>query len=108
MLDVSAMEMGFGGYSVPTADKEAMLRHFAPVLLQDGQIGVDRDTMMMWSEMPTTFECVSFRLLFRVMKLILVHCRTRDWEAYMSSMLGLSATNAAGPGARMDAGGRLI
>ena len=62
VFDVSAMEMGFGGYSVPTADKEAMLRHFAPVLLQDGQIGVDRDTMMMWSEMPATFECVSFCL----------------------------------------------
>jgi hypothetical protein len=56
--DMNGMEMEFGGYGVPTADKEAMLRHFAPVLLQDGQIGVDRDTMMMWSTMPSTFECV--------------------------------------------------
>jgi hypothetical protein len=64
MLDMRAMEMEFGGFGVPMADKEAMLRHFAPVLLQDGQIGVDRNTMMMWSEMPSTFECVSFCLLF--------------------------------------------
>jgi hypothetical protein len=71
VLDVSAMEMAFGGYSVPTADKEAMLRQFAPVLLQDWQIGVDRDTMVMWSEMPATFECVSFSLLFEAMKPII-------------------------------------
>jgi len=58
VFDMNGMEMEFGGYGVPTADKEAMLRHFAPVLLQDGQIGVDRDTMMMWSTMPSTFECV--------------------------------------------------
>jgi len=105
VLDMSAMEMAFGGYSVPTADKVAMLRQFAPVLLQDWQIGVDRDTMMMWSEMPATFECVSFCLLFGAMKPILVHCRTHDWEAYMSNMLGLSARNAADPGA---AGERLL
>lgn len=55
-FDMNGMEMEFGGYGVPTADKEAMLRHFAPMLLQDGQIGVDRDTMMMWSTMPSTFE----------------------------------------------------
>ena len=60
VFDMNGMEMEFGGYGVPTADKEAMLRHFAPVLLQDGQIGVDRDTMMMWSTMPSTFECVTF------------------------------------------------
>jgi hypothetical protein len=108
VLDVSAMEMGFGGYSVPTADKEAMVRQFAPVLLQDWQIGVDRDTMMMWSEMPATYECVSLCLLFEVMKPILVHCRTHDWEAYMSNVLGLSARNATDPDAGTDAGERLI
>ena len=49
-----------GGYGepVPVAYKEAMLRHFAPVLQDDGQIGVDQDTMMMWSTMPSTYECV--------------------------------------------------
>ena len=47
MLDVSTMEIAFDGYGVPMVDKEARLRHFAPVLLQDGQIGVDRDTIMM-------------------------------------------------------------
>jgi hypothetical protein len=57
------MEMEFGGYGVPVADKEAMLRHFAPAMLQDGQIGVDRDTMMMWSTMPSTLECVSIHLV---------------------------------------------
>lgn len=61
-FDLNGME--FGGYGVPMADKEAMLRHFAPVLLQDGQIGVDQDTMMMWSTMPSTYECVFFTLLF--------------------------------------------
>jgi hypothetical protein len=56
----SSMGMGmeFGGYGVPVVDKEAMLRHFAPAMSQDGQIGVDRDTMMMWSTMPSTLECV--------------------------------------------------
>jgi hypothetical protein len=49
--------MQFGGYGVPVADREAMLRHFAPVM-QDGHIGVDQDTVMMWSTMPSTFECV--------------------------------------------------
>ena len=57
---------GYGGGSgsggVPVAYKEAMRRQFAPVL-QDGQIGVDQDTMMMWSTMPTTYECVVFFLL---------------------------------------------
>lgn len=57
-FDIHSMEMEFGGYGVPTAEKEAMLRHFAPVLLQDGQIGVDRDTMMIWSTMPSGYECV--------------------------------------------------
>lgn len=56
---MQGMEMEFGGYGVPMADKEAMLRHFAPTISQDGQIGVDRDTMMMWSAMPSTLECVS-------------------------------------------------
>ena len=68
MFDMNGMEMEFGGYGVPTADKEAMLRHFAPVLLQDGQIGVDRDTMMMWSTMPSTFECVTFLLFFAALR----------------------------------------
>jgi len=86
VFDMNGMEMEFGGYGVPTADKEAMMRHFAPVLLQDGQIDVDKDTMMMWSNMPSTYE-------------------TQDWEAYMSSMLGLATTNATDPSARMDAGG---
>jgi len=58
-FDLSGMEFG-GGYGVPMADREAMLRHFAPVLQQDGQIGVDQDTMMMWSTMPSTYECVFF------------------------------------------------
>ncbi|KAI9429440.1 fungal-specific transcription factor domain-containing protein [Lactarius psammicola] len=69
--DLSGME--FGGYGVPMADKEAMLRHFAPVL-QDGQIGVDQDTMMMWSTMPSTYE-------------------TQDWVTYMSSILDLAHAN---------------
>jgi hypothetical protein len=59
VFDMQGMEMEFGGYGVPMADKEAMLRHFAPAISQDGQIGVDRDTMMMWSAMPSTLECVS-------------------------------------------------
>ena len=56
---MQGMNMEFGGYGVPVADKEAMLRNYAPAMLQDGQIGVDRDTMMMWSAMPSTLECVS-------------------------------------------------
>ena len=59
VFDMQGTEMEFGGYGVPMADKEAMLRHFAPAISQDGQIGVDRDTMMMWSAMPSTLECVS-------------------------------------------------
>ncbi|KAH9992244.1 fungal-specific transcription factor domain-containing protein [Russula compacta] len=83
-FDMNGMEMEFGGYGVPTADKEAMLRHFAPVLLQDGQIGVDRDTMMMWSTMPSGYEA-------------------QDWEAYLSSMLGITPTNPANLGVGVDA-----
>jgi hypothetical protein len=60
VFDMQGMEMEFGGYGVPMADKEAMLRHFAPTISQDGQIGVDRDTMMMWSAMPLTLECVLY------------------------------------------------
>lgn len=56
---MQGMNMEYSGYDVPAADKEAMLRNFAPAMLQDGQIGVDRDTMMMWSTMPSTLECVS-------------------------------------------------
>ena len=59
MFDMQGMNMEYSGYDVPAADKEAMLRNFAPAMLQDGQIGVDRDTMMMWSTMPSTLECVS-------------------------------------------------
>ncbi|KAI0260431.1 fungal-specific transcription factor domain-containing protein [Gloeopeniophorella convolvens] len=55
VFDMSGVE--FGGYGVPLAEQEAMLRCFAPVP-QDGQIGVDRDTMMMWSTMPSSFEYV--------------------------------------------------
>jgi len=83
---MSGMDMEFGGYDVPTADKEAMLRQFAPALLQDGQIGVDRDTMMMWTTMPSTYE-------------------TQDWETYLTSMLGLGTNTAADPGAGVDARG---
>jgi len=79
MFDMTGMDMEFGGYGVPTADKEAMLRQFAPALLQDGQIGVDRDTMMMWTTMPSTYE-------------------TQDWETYLTSMLGLSTNTGADPG----------
>ena len=60
VFDMQGMEMEFGGYGVPMADKEAMLRHFAPTISQDGQIGVDRDTMMMWSAMPSTLEYVLY------------------------------------------------
>lgn len=59
MFDMQGMNMEYSGYDVPVAEKEAMLRNFAPGMLQDGQIGVDRDTMMMWSTMPSTLECVS-------------------------------------------------
>lgn len=59
VFDIQGMDMEFGGYGVPMADKEAMLRQFAPAISQDGQIGVDRDTMMMWTAMPATLECVS-------------------------------------------------
>jgi len=83
-FDLSA-GMEFGGYGVPMADKETMLRHFAPVLLQDGQIGVDQDTMMMWSTMPSTYE-------------------TQDWVTYMSSMLDLAHANVD-PAAGMNSGG---
>jgi len=85
-FDMTGMEMEFGGYGVPPADKEAMLRHFAPLLLQDGQIGVDRDTMMMWSTMPSTYE-------------------TQDWESYMSSIMGMANTNAIDPGVGINVGG---
>jgi hypothetical protein len=64
MFDMQGMNMEYGGYDVPVADKEAMLRNFAPAMLQDGQIGVDRDTMMMWSAMPSTLECVSLSYLW--------------------------------------------
>ena len=57
---MQGMEVGFGGYGVPMADKKAMLRQFAPTISQDGQIGVDRDTMMMMSAMPSTLECVLY------------------------------------------------
>jgi hypothetical protein len=72
VFDMQGMDMEFGGYGVPMADKEAMLRHFAPAMSQDGQIGVDRDTMMMWTAMPATLECVSiYGSFWGVMKLIL-------------------------------------
>ncbi|KAI0248861.1 hypothetical protein BJV78DRAFT_1363240 [Lactifluus subvellereus] len=86
VFDTTGMEMEFGGYGVPPADKEAMLRHFAPVLLQDGQIGVDRDTVMMWSTMPSTYE-------------------TQDWETYMSSIMGMANTNTIDPGVGINVGG---
>jgi hypothetical protein len=56
---MQGMEMEFGGYGVPMADKEAMMRHFAPTISQDGQIGVDRDAKMMSSPMSSTPECVT-------------------------------------------------
>jgi hypothetical protein len=33
---------------------------------------------------------------------VLVRRRMQDWDAYMSSMLGLSATNATDPGPQME------
>ncbi|KAN0130569.1 Fungal specific transcription factor domain containing protein [Lactarius tabidus] len=73
-MGASGAGMEFGGYGgVPVAYKEAMRRQFEPVL-QDGQIGVDQDTMMMWSTMPTTYE-------------------TQDWVAYMSNMLDIAHAN---------------
>jgi hypothetical protein len=101
-FDMTGMDMTFGGYGVPSADKEAMLRHFAPLLLQDGQIGVDRDTMTMWSTMPSSYECVFFFLL-RI-ELIEAHGRTQDWETYMSSMMGMANTNAVDLGIGVDVG----
>jgi hypothetical protein len=65
VFDMQGMDMQFGGYGVPMADKEAMLRQFAPAISQDGQIGVDRDTMMMWTAMPATLECVSIYVSWR-------------------------------------------
>ena len=59
VFDMQGMEMEFGGYGVLMADKKAMLRHFGPTISQGGQIGVDRDTMMM-SAMPSTLECVLY------------------------------------------------
>ena len=38
-------------------------KSYAPAICAcviDGQIGVDQDTMMMWSTMPTTYKCVFF------------------------------------------------
>ena len=99
---MTGMDMAFGGYGVPPADKEAMLRHFAPLLLQDGQIGVDRDTMMMWSTMPSSYECVIFFLLG--VELIEVHGRTQDWETYMSSVIGMANTSAVDLGVGVDVG----
>ncbi len=96
VFDVQGMEMEFGGYGVPMADKEAMLRHFAPAISQDGQIGVDRDTMMMWSTMPSTLECVSTHPSICISLFYFeahVGARTQDWETYLSSMLGIGATN---------------
>jgi len=79
------MAGGYGGGG--GADREAMLRQFAPAatISQDGQIGVDRDTMMMWSAMPSTFE-------------------TQDWETYLSSMLGIGAVAAPAVPAHDDRG----
>jgi hypothetical protein len=68
VFDVTGMEMAFGGYDVPPAEKDAMLRHFSPLFLQDDQIGVDRDTVMMWSTMPSTYECVFFLSLSPFLK----------------------------------------
>lgn len=66
VFDMQGMEVVFGGYDVPMADKEAMLRHFSPAISEDGQIGVDRDTMMMWSAMPSTLEFVSTLYMFPI------------------------------------------
>jgi len=101
---MSGMDMEFGGYGVPPADKEAMLRQFAPALLQDGQIGVDRDTMMMWTAMPSTYECVSSTFRFRD-GAHTVCGRTQDWETYLTSMLGLGTSTVADPGAGVDGRG---
>jgi hypothetical protein len=103
-FDMTGMEMAFGGYGVPPADKEAMLRNFAPLLLQDGQIGVDRDTMMMWSTMPSTYECVLSLYSFR-MGLTEGHGRTQEWETYMSSIMGMANTNATDPSVGINVGG---
>ncbi|KAI0298020.1 fungal-specific transcription factor domain-containing protein [Multifurca ochricompacta] len=85
-FDMSGMDMEFGGYGVPTADKETMLRHFSTSILQDGQIGVDPQTMMMWSTMPSTYE-------------------PQDWETYMTSMLGFGNPNFGGnPAASVSVG----
>jgi hypothetical protein len=47
-MGASGVGMEFGGYgSVLVPYKEVMCRQFDPVL-QDGQIGVDRDTMIMY------------------------------------------------------------
>ena len=77
VFDMQGMEMEFGGYGVPMADKEAMLRHFAPTISQDGQIGVDRDTMMMWSAMPSTLECVFTPLHIHLTKLTFWYLKGR-------------------------------
>ena len=74
---MQGMEVVFGGYDVPMADKEAMLRHFSPAISEDGQIGVDRDTMMMWSAMPSTLEFVSTLYMFPFL-LMLVLCYIKD------------------------------
>ena len=86
----------FGGYGVPVAYKEAMLRHFAPALQQDGQIGVDQDTMMMWSTMPATYECVFISSSWEVKGISAdaYVLRTQDWVTYMSSMLDIAQANA--------------
>jgi hypothetical protein len=47
-MGASGAGMEIGGYgSVPVAYKEVICRQIEPVL-QDGQIGVDQDTMMMY------------------------------------------------------------
>jgi hypothetical protein len=107
IFDMTGTEMEFGGYGVPPADKEAMMRHFAPLLLQDGQIGVDRDTMMMWSTMPSTYECdfsLSLSFSFFEFGLIEAHGRPQDWETYMSSMMGIANTNVVDPGVDVNVG----
>jgi hypothetical protein len=105
VFDVQGMEMEFGGYGVPMADREAMLRHFAPAMSQDGEIGVDRDTMMMWSAMPSTLECVIYRCILAYDEAnIGALLRTQDWEMYLSSMLGIGATEGAGPGVGVGVG----
>ncbi|KAI0052327.1 hypothetical protein FA95DRAFT_1553663 [Auriscalpium vulgare] len=49
----------------------------APMVPQDGQVGVDSDTMMMWSTMPASFE-------------------SDDWDTYLSNMVGLVNPQHAG------------